>query len=87
MSNDTHPAALTANDGPRFERGDLIRNVKSMRLYVILLAPPLALLERTGEPCYVYTQYQGPDPRAWIRPLHDMEEAGRFVLHKKRPLI
>lgn len=82
---DTVPAPLISSRGPIFERGDVVRHVKSMRLYAILQAPPYAVDENTGAPVYVYTAAPGahPDPRWWVRPMWEMEETTRFVLHKK----
>ena len=92
MSNDTHPApldtlpaSLTASS-IMYGRGDCVRHVKSFRLYIIVQTPATAFDEETGEPRYVYRSADPHDPRWWIRKPHIMED-GRFVLHKKSPLV
>lgn len=69
-----------------FERGDCVRHMKSMRLYVIVQSPPIAIDEPTGQPRYIYRSADLHDPRWWIRAQHVMED-GRFVMHKKAQLI
>lgn len=89
---DTYPAPLTANQPAMFEPGDIVRHLKSMRLYIVLQAPPFAINESNGEPVYCYRaaaqQSVGtaPDPRWWFRPMHEMED-GRFGLHARRRMV
>lgn len=86
MTNDSHPMPLVMNSSPMFNRGDCVRHMKSMRLYVIVQSPDTAFDEATREPRYIYRSADPHDPRWWIRAPHIMED-GRFVLHKKHPYI
>jgi hypothetical protein len=65
----------------RFKTGDVLRHLKTDRLYQVLLGPDVCCIEADRAPAYAYRlemDATAADPTVWIRPAVEMED-GRFV--------
>lgn len=68
----------------RFNKGDLVKHVKSMGIYRILECPDVVRIEATGGPGYLYRAELLFQPAIqWVRSQTEMED-GRFELLGKR---
>ncbi len=60
----------------KFRMNQMVRHIKTGRIYQIVGTPSRYRIEATGEPAYAYTS--GPTADIWVRPQTKMED-GRFV--------